>query len=108
MPLVRLIPALTLHYASPHTLSLLFLRLAREYGIGVGVCAKPEVDATQMGTLWLENIHAGLCHSRGRRLVQFMIRDLVAKFIFYDDLNLARHNRVFSLLWLKDDQGLFY
>ena len=37
--------------------------------------------------------------------MQFMIRDLVAKFIFYDDLNLARQDRIFSLLWIKDEQG---
>jgi len=37
-----------------------------------------------------------------------MIRDLVAKFIFYDDLNLARHDRVFSLLWIKEEQEFLH
>ena len=34
-----------------------------------------------------------------------MIRDLVAKFIYYDNFNLSRDDEVFSLLWLKEEEG---
>ena len=37
--------------------------------------------------------------------LQFMIRDLVAKFIYYDDFNLARDEEIFTFLWLKDKEG---
>ena len=50
--------------------------------------------------IWFSFLYAAVSSS-----MQFMIRDLVAKFIFYDDLNLARQDRIFSLLWIKDEQG---
>ena len=66
----RLIPSLSLHYMSIHTMTLVFLRLMREYGIGVGLYARPNFVQTQVGTLWLENIRACVGEGRGRRLVQ--------------------------------------
>ena len=37
--------------------------------------------------------------------LQFMVRDLVAKFIYYDDFNLARDEEIFTFLWVKNKEG---
>ena len=34
-----------------------------------------------------------------------MVRDLVAKFIYYDDFNLARDEEIFTFLWVKNKEG---
>ena len=66
----RLVPAITLHYISAHTLTLVFLRLMREYGIGVGLYARADTSSMQTGTLWLENLRGCVGEGKGRRLLQ--------------------------------------
>jgi len=101
-----LIPTLTLHYISPHTLTLFFLRLAREYSLDMAFTEwkRPNEKQKDRGYLWLENSKLSICHHNGgnKRLIQLMVRDLVAKFIFYDDIEFERiGNKCLTIMWVK-------
>ena len=37
--------------------------------------------------------------------LQFMVRDLVARFIHYDAFNLTREDEIFTFIWIKDGEG---